>query len=173
MKSLKESILGDIENNLYDYEKHINDEMKMLNKTLSVLKNYDNLRSHSKYVAGKKHCRFIELHILELLKSIGYDAEYIKIVFYDHEDFESDEKDDFYWVINISITKQPAGELQPTSSIVYDYITYGSSNLYEKPIDIVKKLFKPATANIETFKRFLENFKKNDGNMVFPNHLLN
>jgi hypothetical protein len=173
VKSLKESILGDIENNLYDYEKHINSEMKMLNKTLSVLKNYDNLRSHSKYVAGKKHCRFIELHIPELLKLIGYDAEYIKIVFYDHEDFESDEKDDFYWVINISITKQPARKLQPTSSIVYDYITYGSSNLYEKPIDICKKLFKPATANIDTFEKFLENFKKNDGNMVFPSQLLN
>lgn len=173
MKSLKESILGDIENNLYDYEKHINSEMKMLNKTLSVLKNYDNLRSHSKYVAGKKHCRFIELHIPEVLKSIGYDAEYIKIVFYDQEDFESDEKDDFYWVINISITKQPAGKLQPTNSIVYDCITYGSSNLYEKPIDICKKLFKPATANIDTFEKFLENFKKNVGNMVFPSQLLN
>lgn len=161
MKSLYESLLGDMEANLAAGDAYL-DEIKTLCKTLSTKKNYEKLSDLY------QHGLAIDVYLPTLLKYLGYDANMISIFMYvvDSFDYASG-----IWNLTIELSKNDEKDpkkfkIIKSASQIYTNHVYMEINEFPKNIDICKNLLKAATKDYETFKKFLEVFEKNDGQIV-------
>lgn len=161
MKTLKESILDDIESTMNsgsEWTKEIEKEAKEFLKCIGTLKTYNRAGVKLK-PSDTLRCGFFAPY---MLKQLGYDANIIKITI--REDYESD-----YWKLNISIC---IGEKIRTADVesVWDKTVYFGE--YFKSSDIVKHLLKPASKSFDSFKKFLNNMEKYNEKVTNTNSLL-
>lgn len=169
MKSLYESLLGDMETNLAAGDAYM-DEIKTLCKTISTKKSYEKLSNMY------KHGLAIDVYLPTLLKYLGYDANMISIFIYIVDSFDYG-FDSGIWNLTIELSKNDEKDpkmfkiIKPASQIYTNHV-YMEKNEFPKNIDICKNLLKPATKDYETFKKFLEIIEKNDGQMVNSKMLL-
>ena len=167
MKSLYESLLGDMETNLAAGDAYM-DEIKTLCKTISTKKNYEKLSDV--FQRGLA----IDVYLPTLLDYLGYDANMISIFMYVVDSFDYDSG---IWNLTIELSKNDEKDpkkfkiIKPASQIYTNHV-YMERNEFPKNIDICKNLLKPATKDYETFKKFLEIIEKNDGQMVNSKMLL-
>ena len=159
MKTLKdimtEGILGGAEDVLADGDNYINsikDEMRGLNRAVSTIKSYDKLTSRV-YINGRR----CTMYFTNLLTSLGYDANAMEITMYQLED---DLKD---WHFDIFLYKQDGWS---TCHSAYEHTIYLYNGHFSKFNDILKKLLKPATKDVETLKHFLEQVVHYEGQLV-------
>lgn len=162
MKTLKESLLSDIDTNLAqgdEWAKETEKETKEFLKAIGAIKTYNKIGVKLK-PSDTLRCGFFAPY---MLKQLGYDANIIKITI--REDYESD-----YWKLNISIC---IGEKIRTADVesVWDKTVYFGE--YFKSSDIVKHLLKPASKSFDSFKKFLNNMEKWNEQLVGTKLLLN
>ena len=155
MKTLKESLLSDIEDTIAsgdDYIKGIKEEMHGLNRAIGSVSIYTKLNPRI-YINGRR----CTLHFTNLLTSLGYDANAMEITIYQLED---DLKD---WYIDIFLYKHDGGR---TSHSAYEHTIYLYNGHFEKFNDILKKLLKPATKDSDSFVHFLNKLAQYEGQLV-------
>lgn len=155
MKTLKESILDDIETNISkgnDYIKGIKEEMCGLNRAIGTIKNYDKLNSRV-YINGRR----CTMYFTNLLTYLGYDANAMEITMYQLED---DVKD---WHFDIFLYKRDG---ERTSHSAYEHTIYLYNGHFSKFNDILKKLLKPATKDSDSFVHFLNKLAQYEGQLV-------
>ena len=155
MKTLKESILADMEDTIVsgdDYIKGVKEEMRGLNRAVSTIKSYDKLTSRV-YINGRR-CTML---FTNLLTSLGYDANAMEITMYQLED---DLKD---WHLDVFLYKQDGWS---TCHSAYEHTIYLYNGHFEKFNDILKKLLKPATKDSDSFVHFLNKLAQYEGQLV-------
>lgn len=166
MRTLKESLLDDIETTITlgtDWANDMKQAMNELSKCLSTAKNYDRM---SKIYKNGRCTKF--LVIPDLFSMIGLDANKIEIVAYQTDDELNNASD---WHLNIFINKRDA--YNKLISSAYDTSVYLYDGVFSTFNDILKKLIKPMTKDIETFKHTLEKLKNYDGQLITqPNEIL-
>ena len=154
MKTLKESLLGDLEDNL-KLSDIIQKEMKYLHDQVRVLKNYN---KRSRYPAKNKHTIKVN-NLNNLLNFIGYDADSINIEFYTVEGWPGLQFRIYFF--------HNADEYDT----VHKFYAEIHDKKLSKPSDMVK-ILKEATKDIKTFQKFLENMELNKGIVNDINQLL-
>ena len=146
MKTLKESILDDIEGTLKqgdEYIEQVTENFKTLQKELSVAKSYREVKTYNpgKFVINR-YCK-------NLLKSYGFDAELIHIAIYLPGTYGASTVNDCEIVIQLMKYHNKS----MTAPYKIDYTLpakeYGSLN------DVIKKFIKPCLKDINTFKKLL------------------
>ena len=159
MKTLKdimtEGILGGAEDVLADGDNYINsikEEMRSLNRAIGSASIYTKLNPRT-YINGRR----CTIHFEHVLKSLGYDANMVEITMYQLED---DLKD---WHFDIFLYKRDDGY---TGRSAYEHTIYLYNGHFSKFNDILKNLLKPATKDVETFKHFLEQVARYEGQLV-------
>lgn len=165
MKSLKESLLRDQEDALSDFdtlEKDLRAEMKEFLKAISVAKNYEGF--------GFKNGRKASFFVPNALKQMGYDANHIEIMMYTMDNFHyADNNED--WKLNVWISKRSDDNREHIRT-VYEKCVYMDYYMFNKWNEVVKNLIKPAAKTKDTFKTFLTNMEKYNGQCVGKNLLL-
>ena len=143
MKTLKESLLGDLEDNL-KLSDIIKKEMKYLHDQVRLLKNYN---KRSKSPTKNEHTIKVN-NLNNLLNFIGYDADSINIKFYTVKGW-SGLQFYIYFLHN-------ADE--------YDTVHKFYAEIHDEKIsktsDMVK-ILKEVTKDIKTFQNFLKNIESN------------
>ena len=140
MKTLKESLLSDIEDTIAKGDKYDNDifgELKELQRIVSRVKYWERTI---------KKIHYIRLGIPNLLKLIGYDADTIEIVVRYEGVMQAN------WRIDIIIVDNSHGDRE----FLYDSIIYISELTTKCFKDVLKKVLIPACKNVDSFKKFLE-----------------
>lgn len=143
MKTLKESLLSDIEDTIAIGDKYDNDikgELKELQRIVSRVKYWERTI---------KEIRYIRLGIPNLLKLMGYDADTIEIVVRYEGVMRAN------WRIDIIIVDNSHGDRE----FLYDSIIYISELATKCFKDVLKKVLIPACKDIDSFKKFLEKVK--------------
>lgn len=168
MKSLYESLLGDLEDSMKagdDYAKSIENEFKDLRKKVGTLKSYKKLNP----LIFKKGY-LIDLYLPNFLKLLGYEANNLMISFYVLDHF-TDTVDDWSLTIELSkIDEKTKTEIESANSIYSSYVNI-ENNVISTPREITSMLKKAAKTQ-ESFKKFLDNMKKHCGESITPSHLL-
>lgn len=150
MKTLKESLLGDLK-----HSDIIQKELKYLHDQVRLLKNY-NKRSKS----PTKNEHDIKVNNLNnLLNFIGYDADSININFYTVVGWPGLQ---FYIYFLHNADEH---------DIVHKFYAEIHDKKLSKPSDMVK-ILKEITKDIKTFQKFLENMESNKGRVNDINQLL-
>lgn len=153
MKTLKESLLSDIDTNLAkgdEWEKNLKGEIKEFLKAISTAKYYE--------ATGFKNYRRTSFFVPNALKQLGYDANHIEIMMHTMDEFYvSDAKD---WKLTISLTKRTDDNFARINTDEWEKIVYIDRWEFNKWNEIVKDLIKPAAKSLDTFKRFLDNMEK-------------
>lgn len=165
MKTLKdimtEGVLASIEDVLADGDNYINDikeEMRGLNRAISSASIYTKLNPRV-YINGRR----CTIHLEHVLNSLGYDANMMEVTIFPLED---DLKD---WHLDIFLYKHGDGY---TCRSAYDHTIYLYNGHFSKFNDILKKLLKPATKDVETLKHFLEQVVRYEGQLVMKEEQL-
>ena len=161
MKTLKESLLTDIDDTLAygdEWEKNLKGEIKEFLKAITTAKNYESL--------GFKNGRKTAFFVPNLLKQLGYDANHIDITISTIYNFRGYEVKDVDWKLNIWLTKHSDDNMEYINGGIYDNTVYMDYCEYNKWNDVVKGLIKAATKSLDTFKKFLDNMKKWNGQLV-------
>lgn len=143
MRTLKESLLSDIEDTIAIGDKYNNDifgELKELQRIVSRVKYWERTI---------KKIRYIRLGIPNLLKLMGYDADTIEIVVRYEGVMQAN------WRIDIIIVNNSHSDRE----FLYDSIIYISELATKCFKDVLKKVLIPACKNIDSFKKFLEKVK--------------
>ena len=163
MKTLKESLLADIETSMRvgdTYAKIPENALKELGKEISLLKNYDRLPKRI-YTNGYS-TKFIVAP--EMFEFIGYEANHIEITAYQPGAGAGLLYDGLDWRITIYISnREEYGHILSSAFEASIYLSNGAASSFK---DILKKLIKPMTKDLGTFKRSLDMFQKYDGQLV-------
>ena len=156
-----EGILGNVDDVLAtgdNLDSIVQGALKELSKELSMAKNYEKMPAQRVYKNG----RFTKYLVApELFAAIGYDANHIEITMYQIEDELNNPYD---WSFRIYISKKDEyGQLIGTA---YNVNLYLYDGVFPTLKDVIKKLIKPMTSDIKTFKKSLENMQKREGQLV-------
>jgi hypothetical protein len=170
MKTLKESLLDDIEttmNNGSKWAKEIEQETKEFLKLIGSVNYYDTpelgigIRRKNNTVL---RCRLFAPYTIEQL---GFNANAIKIIIgpvYETDDWSL--KISFYTVEDKS--KLGTVYVKP----LWEKKAYLESTEFSKTLNIIKDLLKPATKSLDSFKKFLNNMEKWNEQLVGKQLLL-
>lgn len=165
MKTLKESLLGDIDTTLQNIDNHFVErkkEMKEFLKAISTAKNYEGF--------GFKNGRQTRFFVPNALTELGYDANHIEIMMYTMDNFNyADNNED--WKLNIWLSKRSDDDKEHIRT-VYEKCVYMDYYTFNKWNEVVKKLIKPAAKTPESFKKLLDNMERWDQQLVSPSLLL-
>lgn len=156
MKSLKESLLDDIETTIAIGNKYCNDvkdELKELQRIVSRVKHWER--------GWKRDMHYIRLSIPNILNLMGYDADTIEILVSYESVMQAN------WRIEIVIVKNPHGDRE----FQYDSKLYISELTTKCFKDVLKKVLMPACKDIDSFKKFLEKFKARKNTLNVINNL--
>ena len=167
MKTLKESLLDDIETSMKngaEWVKEIEKEKKEFLKVLGTAKNYEGGYS-------LKNSRSNGVFTLNVLHEMGFDAEHIHIFMYTMDSFNYTSSNDD-WVLEISLSKRSEDNMRHIRT-VWEKKVYMDRWDFDKWNDVVKYLLKPAAKSLDTFKKFLNNMEKWNEQLVGKNLLLN
>lgn len=165
MKTLKESLLDDIETSMEngnEWVKEIEKEKKEFLRAISAAKNYEGF--------GFKNGRKTSFFVPNALKQLGYDANHIEIIMYTMDNFHFDTHAD-EWKLTICLTKRSDDNMSYICS-VWEKKVYMDRWEFNKWNDVVKDLIKPAAKSLDTFKKFLDNMEKWDEQCVGKQLLL-
>ena len=148
MKSLKESILADIDDTLKQGDEYIElatENFKTLQKDLSIAKSYREVKTHNpgKFVINR-YCK-------NLLKSYGFDAELIHIAIYLPGTYGASSLNNCEIVIQLMKYHNKSMTAPYKIDYTLPKTDYGSLN------DVIKKFIKPNLKDINTFKKLLKN----------------
>jgi hypothetical protein len=165
MKTLKGSLLSDIDTTLAqgdEWEKNLKAEIKEFFKAISTVRNYESF--------GFKNGRKTAFFVPNVLKQLGYDANYIEIKMYtmDNFGFETHMNE---WKLSIILSKRSDDSMKHINT-VYDKMVYMDRWEFYKWNDVVKELIKPAAKSLDTFKKFLDNMEKWNEQLVGKQLLL-
>lgn len=140
MKTLKESLLSDIEDTL----RSGSEWSKTLEKKISkFLKNIGSPTNYKK-IGGYKISKIISIGDIEdILKLLGFDANYIELCIIDSWPNGNIPQ----WSLNVTIGG-------------WDKTIYPDDTYITDPKIFIKELIKPLTKDIDTFKKFLNNMEK-------------
>lgn len=166
MKTLKESLLSDIDTTLAqgdEWEKNLKAEIKEFLKVISAAKNYEGGYS-------LKNGRSNKVFTPNALHELGFDANHIEIMMYTMDSFTFDSYAD-EWKLTISLSKRSDDNMKHICT-VWEKIVYMDRWLFNKWNDVVRDLLKPATKSSDTFKKFLDNMEKWNGQLVGKQLLL-
>lgn len=155
MKTLKESLLDDIETTMATGDKYCNDikgELKELQRIVSRVKYWERTI---------KEIRYIRLGIPNLLKLMGYDADTIEIVVRYEGVMRAN------WRIDIIIVNNSHGNRE----FLYDSIIYISELTTKCFKDVLKKVLIPAFKDVDSFKKFLEKVEARKNTLNIINNL--
>lgn len=155
MKTLKESILADIEDTIAIGDKYDNDikgELKELQRIVSRVKYWERTI---------KKIHYIRLGIPNLLKLMGYDADTIEIVVRYEGVMQAN------WRIDIIIVDNSHGNRE----FLYDSIIYISELATKCFKDVLKKVLIPAFKDADSFKKFLEKVEARKNTLNTINNL--
>lgn len=168
MKSLYESLLGDLEDNMKagdDYAKSIENEFTDLRKKIGTLKSYNKL---SPLIFKKGYV--IDLYLPNFLKLLGYEANNLMISFY-VLDYFTDAAGDWSLTIELSkVDEKTKTEIESANSIYSSYVNI-DHDVISDPHEITSMLKKAAKTQ-KSFKKFLDNMKKHFGESITPSNLL-
>jgi hypothetical protein len=156
MRTLKESILDDIEDTIAKGDKYDNDikgELKKLQRIVSRVKYWER--------GYKRDMHYIRLGIPNLLKLMGYDADTIEIVV-SYEGIMQGK-----WRIDIIIVNNPYDNRE----FLYDSIIYISELTTKYFKDVLKKVLVPAFKDTDSFKKFLEKVESRKNTLNTINNL--
>lgn len=156
MKTLKESLLDDIETTMATGDKYYNDikdELKKLQHIVSRVKYWER--------GWKRDMHYIRLSIPNLLNISGYDADAIEILVSYESVMQAN------WRIEIVIVKNPYGDRE----FLYDSKIYISELTTKHFKDVLKKVLMPACKDIDSFKKFLEKVKSHKNTLNVINNL--
>lgn len=143
MKTLKESLLGNIENALSNDYMLADKEFKQLHKEVSSGRNFNKAYGSS---ANRKH---IKLNVPNLCKLLDYNADSIEI---DLVDFTK--TSDYVWAVEIKLFDNGKCVYFADFCVsAYDINKHRTISLF------AKNFWSEATADIETFRKFLDNAK--------------
>ena len=98
---------------------------------------------------------------------MGYDANHIEITMYTLDNNYTNADD---WIINIKLAKY--SDDQRFERYTWDKNIYMDRWEANKWNNIVKELIKPAAKSLDTFKKFLDNIEKWNGQLVGKQLLL-
>ena len=164
MKTLKESILADIDDTLAqgdELDKNIKAEIKEFLKAIATAKNYESF--------GFKNGRKTAFFVPNALKQLGYDANHIEIVMYTMDNYTFDTYTD-EWTLTIEFAKYNNDQrFEQSTWYKKIYMDRWEANKWN---DIVKELIKPAAKSLDTFKKFLDNMEKWNEQLVGKQLLL-
>lgn len=166
MKTLKESLLDDIETSMTDGDQMIKDfenEKKEFLKVLSAAKNYEGGYS-------LKNGRSIGLFTPNALYELGFDANYIHIMMYTMDSFNYTSSND-NWAIEITLSKRSDDNMKHICT-VWEKKIYVDRWTADNWRGIVKNIIKPATKSLDTFKKFIDNMDKYNEQYTNVNSLL-
>lgn len=164
MKTLKESLLSDIDTNLAqgdEWEKNLKAEIKEFLRGIGSAKYYEK--------TGFKNGRRAAFFVPNALKQLGYDANNIEIMMYTMDEFYSSDTED--WSITISLTKRTDDNFAHINT-EWEKKIYMDRWEFDKWNNVVKNLIKPATKSLDTFKKFLDNMEKWNEQLVGKQLLL-
>lgn len=168
MKTLKESLLNDIEDTLAhgdEWEKNLKGEIKEFLKVIGTSKNYEGGYS-------LKNCRSNKVFTPNVLQELGFDANYIEIMMYTMDSFSlSSDNYNCDWLLNITLSKRSDDNMKHICD-VWNKKVYMDRWLFNKWNDVVRELIKPATKSLDTFKKFLDNMEKWNEQLVSKQLLL-
>lgn len=165
MKTLRESLLSDIDTNLAqgdEWEKNLKAEIKEFLKVIGAAKNYEGF--------GFKNGRRTSFFVPNALKQLGYDANHIEIMMYTMDNFHFVDYAD-EWRVTIWLTKRSDDNAEHIND-VYIKMVYMDRWEFDKWNDVVKNLIKPAAKSLDTFKKFLDNMEKWNEQLVGKQLLL-
>lgn len=165
MKTLYEGILSDMENTLTNGDKILKDFEKEKKEFLRFI-------GSAKYykTTGFINDRRASFFVPNVLKQLGYDANYIEITMYALEDlYYIDHGGD--WKINVSLTKRTDDNFTHINT-VWEKKVYMDRSLFNKWNEVVKDLLKPAAKSMDSFKKFLDNMEKYNEQLTSINSLL-
>lgn len=166
MKTLKESLLSDIDTNLAqgdEWEKNLKAEIKEFLKAISAAKNYE-----GGYLL--KNGRSNKVFTPTALRELGYDANHIEIFMYTMDNFSYTSSNDD-WALEITLSKHSDDNMKHICSVWKKKI-YMDRWEFDKWNDVVRDLFKPAAKSLDTFKKFLDNMEKWNEQLVSKQLLL-
>ena len=166
MRTLKESILSDIEDTIAqgdELDKNIKAEIKEFLKAITTAKNYESL--------GFKNGRKTAFFVPNVLKQLGYDANYIEIMICTTYSVSTVDNG-VDWKLNIWFEKHSDDNMKYLNGGIYDNAVYMDYWEYNKWNDIVKELIKPAAKSLDTFKKLLDNMEKWNEQLVGKQLLL-
>lgn len=164
MKTLKESLLDDIETTMDNgskWAKEIEKEKKEFIKVIGTAKNWEggyNLKN------GRSNGVFVP----NILHELGYDANHIHLLMYTED---SNGWISGSWVLEISLSKRSDDNMRYICT-VWDKkirITRGVADNWR---GFIKNIIKPATKSLDTFKKLLDNMEKYNGRPIEVNLLL-
>lgn len=140
MRTLKESLLSDIEDTL----RSGSEWSKTLEKKISkFLKNIGSPTNYKK-IGGYKISKIISIGDIEdILKLLGFDANYIELCIIDSWPNGNIPQ----WSLNVTIGG-------------WDKTIYPDDTYITDPKVFIKELIKPLTKDIDAFKKFLNNMEK-------------
>jgi hypothetical protein len=161
MKTLKESILADIENSIDKGDDHVaivEDQFNQLSKDAIKKNNYVGYGENSygtasdfiEYTFGKYYSDY---NFGELFSALGYDCDYsfsIKL-----KQPIDDQQD---WIIKIVMASSVNGDFKAYPNYTRYEMALGKA---KSLIDAINKYIKPAFKNIKAFKKFLNDVEKN------------
>lgn len=166
MKTLKESLLADIETSMQagdTYAKIPENALKELGKEISLLKNYERLPKRV-YTNGYS-TKFLVAP--EMFEFIGYEANHIEIIAYQPGAPGAGAGllyDGLDWRVTIYISNRE--EYGHILSSAFEASIYLSDDIVSSFKEILKKLIKPMTKDLGTFKHSLEMFQKYNDQIV-------
>ena len=166
MKTLKESLLSDIDTNLTqgdEWEKNLKAEIKEFLKAISAAKNYEGGYS-------LKNGRSNKVFTPNALHELRFDANHIEIMMYTMDSFNYTSSNDD-WVLEITLSKRSDDNMKHICT-VWEKMVYMDRWEFDKWNDVVKNLIKPATKSLDTFKKFLNNMEKWNEQLVGKQLLL-
>jgi hypothetical protein len=164
MKTLKESLLDDIEttmNNGSKWAKEIEQETKEFLKVISTAKYWDGGYS-------LKNGRSNGVFVPNILHELGYDANHIHLLMYTED---SNGWISGSWTLEISLSKRSDDNMRRICTVWEKKIriTRGVADNWRA---FIKNIIKPATKSLDTFKKLLDNMEKYNGRPIEVNLLL-
>ena len=166
MKSLKESLLGDMESNMQagdDYVKKVENDLKEISDEITKLKNYVKYepagRSYHPVYKNGHHTGGLFKNT-EVFKYCGYDANFLDLLVYQDENNFND------WRFSITLSKKDSDRWIEPEGEKYDYFIYLNISDFPTFKDILKKIIKPMCKDILVFNKALENIKKYNNRLI-------
>ena len=166
MKTLKESLLDDIEttmNNGREWAKEIEQETKEFLKAISTAKNYEGGYS-------LKNGRSTAFSVPNVLHKLGYDANHFHLLMYTNDSFNSVFEDDS-WTLEICLSKLSDDGMLRKSTVWSRKICI-SRWVADNWRVFIKNIIKPSTKSLDTLKKLLDIMEKYNGRPLDANLLL-
>lgn len=162
MKTLYESLLDDIDTTMKngsEWAKEIEKEKKEFLKVLGAAKNYEGGYS-------LKNGRSNGIFTPNVLHELGYDANHIHLLM-----FTRDSSIDDSWVLELSLSRRSEDNMRFINTVL-DKRIYMDRWVADNWRGFIKNVIKPATKSLDTFKRFISNMEKLNGQYISPSSLL-